>query len=145
MGYDPVIKAFNGSAVSAYAAGFAITSRLYLISGSSRPISALDTGLSDLSGLMSSKLDESATSDFYSTSNPSGFITGVDLSPYQTTADMSGYYTTANESGFVDSAYVEGQVSGKQDVSGMTAYQPVGDYQPSGDYIYVSALGWAEV
>ena len=30
-------------------------------------------------------------------------------------------------------------------VSGMTAYQPAGDYQPSGDYIYVSALGWAEV
>lgn len=85
------------------------------------------------------KLDESASSNFYSTSNPSGFITGVDLTPYQLTADMSGYYTTANESGYVDSAYVEGQVSGKQDASAMTAYQP------SGDYIYVSALGWAEV
>jgi hypothetical protein len=33
----------------------------------------------------------------------------------------------------------------KQDASGMTAYQPVGDYQPSGDYIYASALGIAEV
>ena len=93
----------------------------------------------------SSKLDASASSDFYSTANPSGFLTGVDLTPYQLTADMSGYYTTANESGFIDSAYVEGQVSGKQDASAMTAYQPAGDYQPSGDYIYVSALGWAEV
>lgn len=99
-------------------------------------------------------LSATESSNYYSTSNPSGFITGVDLSPYQLTADMSSYYTTANESGFVDSAYVEGQVSGKQDasamtayqeVSGMTAYQPAGDYQPSGDYIYVSALGWAEV
>lgn len=65
---------------------------------------------------VSGKLDTSAydSSQFYSTSNPSGFITGMDLSPYQTTA-------------------------------GMTAYQPAGDYQPSGDYIYVSALGWAEV
>ena len=100
---------------------------------------------------VSAKLDASASSefqpsgDYYSASNPSGFITGVDLTPYQLTADMSGYYTTANESGFIDSAYVESQVSGKQDVSGMTAYQPAGDYQPSGDYIYVSALGWAEV
>lgn len=94
---------------------------------------------------LSAKMDASASSDFYSTSNPSGFISGVDLTPYQLTADMSGYYTTANESGFVDSAYVDGQVSGKQDASAMTAYQPAGDYQPSGDYIYVSALGWAEV
>lgn len=108
-------------------------------------------------------LSATESSNYYPSSNPSGFITGVDLTPYQLTADMSGYYTTANESGFVDSAYVEGQVSGKQDasamtayqevsgmtayqeVSGMTAYQPAGDYQPSGDYIYVSALGWAEV
>lgn len=108
-------------------------------------------------------LSATESANYYPTSNPSGFLTGVDLTPYQLTADMSGYYTTANESGFVDSAYVEGQVSGKQDasamtayqevsgmsayqeVSGMTAYQPAGDYQPSGDYIYVSALGWAEV
>ena len=69
----------------------------------------------------SSKLDSSASSNFYLTSNPSGFITGVDLSNYATTS------------------YVDSSISGKQDISGMTAYQP------SGDYIYVSALGWAEV
>ena len=87
----------------------------------------------------SSKLDESATADFYSTSNPSGFITGVDLSDYQPTSAMtayqvsgdyafnsslsskldasaaSGFYTTANESGFVDSSYVDSAVSSKQD------------------------------
>lgn len=60
--------------------------------------------------------------DYYSASNPSGFITGVDLTPYQLTADMTAYqpvgnyqtagdylttadsanfYTTANESGFI--------------------------------------------
>ena len=68
---------------------------------------------------VSGKLDSSAydSAQFYSTSNPSGFITGVDLTPYQTTADMSAYQTTADMTG----------------------------YQPSGDYIYVSALGWAEV
>ena len=58
----------------------------------------------------SSKLDESATADFYSTSNPSGFITGVDLSNYATTA-----YVDSSISSFVDSAYVDSQVSGKED------------------------------
>ena len=105
---------------------------------------------------LSSKLDASASSDFYSTSNPSGFISGVDLTPYQTTAGMSAYQLTADMSGYQvsgDYAY-NSSVSGKQDasamtayqeVSGMTAYQPVGDYQPSGDYIQESALGWVEV
>lgn len=73
------------------------------------------------------------------------------LGDYQLTADMTAYqlsgdfYSATNPSGFIDSAYVEGQVSGKQDASAMTAYQPAGDYQPSGDYIYASALGIAEV
>lgn len=54
--------------------------------------------------------------DYYSASNPSGFITGVDLTPYQTvegmtayqpvgdyltTGDSANFYTTANESGFI--------------------------------------------
>ena len=126
---------------------------------------------SDVASAVSGKLDASASSEFYPmTGNPSGFLTAhQSLAGYATETyvdsavsgkldatayDSAEFYTTANESGFVDSAYVEGQVSGKQDVSamtayqevsGMTAYQPVGDYQPSGDYIYVSALGWAEV
>ena len=49
------------------------------------------------------KLDESAFSsvsgDFYTTANPSGFITGVDLTPYQTTAGMTGYATQDDISG----------------------------------------------
>lgn len=57
----------------------------------------------------SSKLDTSAfnSGDFYSTSNPSGFITGVDLTPYQPTSAMSAYATTA---------YVESGLSGKENV-----------------------------
>ena len=84
---------------------------------------------------MSSKLDESATADFYSTSNPSGFITGVDLSDYATTTyvdssvssklDSTAYnsaefYSTSNPSGFITgvdlsnyatTAYVDSSVS----------------------------------
>lgn len=66
---------------------------------------------------LTSKMDASASSLFYPADNPSGFISGVDLTPYQTTAEMTAY----------------------QEVSAMTAYQPVGAY------IYESALGWAEV
>lgn len=45
--------------------------------------------------------------DYYSASNPSGFITGVDLTPYQTTAGMTAYqpvgdyYSASNPSGFI--------------------------------------------
>jgi len=39
--------------------------------------------------------------DYYSASNPSGFITGVDLTPYQLTADMTGYLTTADSANFL--------------------------------------------
>ena len=57
----------------------------------------------------SSKLDTSAfnSGDFYLTSNPSGFITGVDLTPYQPTSAMSAYATTA---------YVTSGLSGKENV-----------------------------
>ena len=95
-------------------------------------------------------LSATESSNYYPTSNPSGFISGVDLSPYQLTADMSGYYTTANESGFITGVdltpyQTTAGMTAYQEVSGMTAYQPVGDYQPSGDYIQESALGWVEV
>lgn len=61
---------------------------------------------------VSGKLDTSAydSAEFYTTANPSGFITGVDLTDYATTA-----YVDSSISSFVDSAYVESQVSGKQD------------------------------
>lgn len=48
------------------------------------------------SSIASGKLDASASSLFYSTSNPSGFITGVDLTPYQTTAGMTAYQPAGN-------------------------------------------------
>lgn len=67
----------------------------------------------------SSKLDTTAfnSGDFYSTSNPSGFITGVDLTPYQPTSAMSGYqpsgdyYSASNPSGFITLSDVPAQVN----------------------------------
>ena len=67
---------------------------------------------------LSSKLDASASSEFYLTSNPSGFLTGVDLTDYATTA------------------YVDSSVSGKLDASASGQFQPSGEYysasNPSG-------------
>lgn len=74
--------------------------------------------------------------DYYSASNPSGFITGVDLTPYQLTADMTAYqpvgsYLTADALDSVSGDWNE--VSAKldttafSDVSGtfLTAHQDI--------------------
>ena len=67
----------------------------------------INTLANRISNLSSDKLDTSAFSevsgDFYSTANPSGFITGVDLTPYQTVEGMTAYqeagdYLSATES-----------------------------------------------
>ena len=100
-------------------------------------------------GMVSGKLDSTAfnSSDFYPTSNPSGFITGVDLSDYATTgyvdSSVSGkldttafnsgdFYPTSNPSGFITGV----DLTPYQEKSAMTAYQPSGDYysasNPSG-------------
>lgn len=136
------VTGISGIQLSAASAAYAPTN--------SADVSAIASAYAE--SAVSSKLDESATADFYSTANPSGFITGVDLSNYATTAyvdssvsskldttafnsgdfystsnpsgfitgvDLSNYATTAyvdsSISSFVDSAYVESQVSGKQD------------------------------
>lgn len=79
-------------------------------------------------------LSATESSNYYSTSNPSGFITGVDLTPYQLTADMSAYqpsgdYQTAgNYLSSTDSA--EFLLTSQ---SGM--FQPSGNYQAAGNYL----------
>lgn len=79
----------------------------------------------------SSKLDTSAfnSSDFYSTANPSGFITGVDLSPYQTTADMSSYIPTSMSSDF-------------QQVTGMSSYALSSDVSATVDLVGTQSANW---
>lgn len=112
---------------------------------------------------LSAKLDASASSDFYSTSNPSGFITGVDLSDYQPTSAMTAYqsagdyaynsavsgkleasassdfYSTSNPSGFITgvdlseyatTGYVDSSVSGKLDASASSDFYSTSN--PSG-------------
>lgn len=67
------------------------------IMSSLRAISAAVTGgvtpatVSSIASAYAESAVSSVSGNYYSTSNPSGFITGVDLSPYQTTAGMSAY------------------------------------------------------
>ena len=96
---------------------------------------------------VSAKLDASASSEFYLTSNPSGFLTSVDLSNYATTAYVdssvsskldssasSSFYTVDNPSGFITgvdldgyatTAYVDSSVSGKMDKSESSSFYPM--------------------
>lgn len=53
----------------------------------------------DVSGKLDTTAFSNVSGDFYTNDNPSGFITGVDLTPYQKTADMTGYATKDDISG----------------------------------------------
>ena len=77
------------------------------------------------------KLDATAfnTGDFYPmTGNPSGFITGVDLTPYQEKTGMTAYqpvgdyYSASNPSGFITGVdlsnyYKKNETSSKEEIS----------------------------
>lgn len=120
---------------------------------------------------VSGKLDSSASSDFYSTANPSGFITGVDLSEYATTgyvdSSVSGkldttafnsgdFYTTANESGFITgvdlspyqttadmSSYIPTSMSSDfQQVTGMSSYALSSDVSATVDLVGTQSANW---
>ena len=79
--------------------------------GGVSPVTVSSIASSYAESAASSKLDTTAfnSGDFYSTSNPSGFITGVDLTPYQEKSAMTAYqpsgdyYSASNPSGFISS------------------------------------------
>jgi hypothetical protein len=48
-------------------------------------------GISDISGLQTSLNDKQASGNYYLSSNPSGFITGVDTSSFYPRSNPSGY------------------------------------------------------
>lgn len=87
--------------------------------------------------VLNGKLDATASSNFYPSDNPSGFISSVDLSNYATTAYVdssvsskldatasANYYPSDNPSGFISSV----DLTPYQPTSSMTAYQAAGNY-----------------
>lgn len=83
------VTSIYNNVISAASAGFAPTN--------SADVSAIASAYAESAA--SGKLDNSASSGFYPSDNPSGFISGVDLSDYATTA------------------YVDSSVSGKLDTT----------------------------
>ena len=132
-----------------------------------QPVSAMGAYATTayVDGMVSGKLDSSAfnPADFYPTSNPSGFITGVDLSDYATTgyvdSSVSGkldttafnsgdFYPTSNPSGYITgvdlsdyatTGFVESAVIGKLDTSAFASASA--GFAPAGDYAFNSSLG----
>ena len=106
----------------------------------------------------SGKLDITAfnSAEFYTTANPSGFITGVDLTPYQTTAGMTAYqpagdylttadsaefYTTANPSGFITGIPDPLTVNEIHADSIQVTAQTAGESNPHGVWIDTAGIG----
>ena len=98
---------------------------------------------------VSSKLDSSASSDFYTTANESGFVDSAyvesSVSGKMDASASSSFYTTANESGFITgvdltdyatTAYVDSAVSAKMDASAIDYTRTGG-----GTQIYASGNG----
>lgn len=135
------ISGISGSAIAGGVDSAVVSSIVSSYVSSKVDQSAFDDCCSAMSSVVSSKLDASASSlfqpsgDYYSASNPSGFITGVDLSEYQEKSGMSAYqpsgdyYSASNPSGFITSA----DLSSKLDASASS------QFQPSGDYVYESS------
>lgn len=111
------ISGISGSAIAGGVDSAVVSSIVSSYVSSKVDQSAFDDCCSAMSSVVSSKLDASASSlfqpsgDYYSASNPSGFITGVDLSDY------------AKES----------SLSSKLDASASS------QFQPSGNYVYESS------
>lgn len=71
---------------------------------------------------------------YYPASNPSAFITGVDLTPYQTTASMTGYLTTADSANFYTNDNPSGFITGV-DLSNYATTAELAGKQEAGDYL----------
>ena len=74
---------------------------------------------------------------YYPTNNPSGFLTGVDLTPYQTKTDMTGYLTTAESANFYPSDNPSGFITGV-DLSDYATTAELAGKQDAGDYLSAS-------
>ena len=160
FGYDDnKISAINGSAIGGQGGVDSAT------------VSAIASGYAESAA--SGKLDTTAfnSGDFYSTANPSGFITGVDLSNYATTGyvdssvsskldstafNSGDFYSTSNPSGFITgvdltpyqttadmSSYISTSMSSDfQQVTGMSSYALSSDVSGTVDLVSTQSANW---
>lgn len=138
------VTSVNEAPISASRAGNAANASLAnsaYYDGTGRFISALPDSAT-VSAIASSyaesaasgKLDSTASSSFYPSDNPSGFISSVDLSDYATTAYVdssvsskldataSSQFLTAVPSDYATTAYVDSSVSSKLDATASSQF-----------------------
>lgn len=118
---------------------------------------AVEQAVIDNSATWNSVTSKQDAGDYYSASNPSGFITGVDLTPYQLTADMTAYqsvltfgYDTADNISAINNSgitmtpsrdlYVKAPLY--TGMSGTSAYIACNtqDFATSGELAYISGV-----
>lgn len=122
----------------------------YATTGSLAYVSGLTTGIGN-TGYLTGYVSKSETGDFYPISNPSGFITGVDLSNYVTgevvrpsetgsfiTDSQTGaFYAASNPSGFITgvdlSAYVTGAVVRPSETGSFITNSQTGQFVGDGE------------
>ena len=74
--------------------------------------SAKNIGISDVSNLQSSLDSKQITGNYYLNSNPSGFITGVNLSSYVTNSQTGNFVTTSQTGAFYPASNPSGYITG---------------------------------
>ena len=80
------------------------------------------------------------TGDFYPNSNPSGFITGVNLSSYVTTGQTGAFYPTSNPSGFITNRNVV-FTTGSQIISGSKTFRASRYIFSGADVLFIDNKG----
>jgi hypothetical protein len=122
----------------------------YATTGSLAYVSGLTTGIGN-TGYLTGYVSKSETGDFYPISNPSGFITGVDLSNYVTgqvvrpsetgsfitNSQTGAFYAASNPSGFITgvdlSAYVTGAVVRPSETGSFITNSQTGQFVGDGE------------
>lgn len=127
FGYtDDKISEINGSAL--YGQGGGDPSDYELSAGEGISIVNDPINSATIISVSGDYLDKtSADTLYYGINNPSGFITGVDLTPYQLTADMTAYQPVGNYQTAGD-YYSASNPSGFITNDAITGLQPAGDY-----------------
>jgi hypothetical protein len=101
----------------------------YATTGSLAYVSGLTTGIGN-TGYLTGYVSKSETGDFYPASNPSGFITGVDLSSYATQSYVTGV-----------SGYLQNQVTNLANSTGSYVTGSVVRPSETGNFITSSQTG----
>jgi hypothetical protein len=79
-------------------------------------------GLNNIISSTGSYTLRSETGAFYAASNPSGFITGVNLSSYVTNSQTGAFYSASNPSGFITGVDNLVYTLGDQSISGIKTF-----------------------